>query len=490
MSRYDELIAARREKQAHLTALGISTYPIGPSRERSLIGHVLRQIASGATQNDENTVMGRVLGMRGHGKVLFVDVHDISGKIQGIIKSDITERAEDFQKSIDIGDIIALSGIPMKSQRGEPSIEVHAWEMLAKALEPLPDTWSGLEDQERRYRERELDLLMDAEQRHVFEQRATVLSTIRSFLNNDGFMEVQTPMLQLMAGGTLAEPFKTHHHALDIPLYLRIAPEIYLKRCIVGGWEKVFELGQNFRNEGMSTQHLQEFTMVEAYQAYTTAMTWKERTERLLREIATQLFGGTKIVYAESHIDLGESFPVFSYDELFVTAFGRHISDIPKDAAEAMSWFAAAGFPVEVSKNASWGKVIDEGFKTYIRPSLRRPTWVRTYPKALSPLAKEDPLNPGFVDQWQLLMQGHEIVKMYSELNDPDEQERRFEEQHMAAARGDTEAHPNDQLFIKALRRGLPPTAGWGLGVDRLLTILLQKDSIRDVVLFPLMRPE
>lgn len=490
MSRYDELIAARREKQARLSRQGIPSYPLGPSQLRSMISDVLHDIANRSPAGQERTVMGRVFGLRGHGKVSFVDIRDASGKIQGILKSDLTESAIPFSDIVDIGDIVALTGMPMKSQRGEPSIEVRTWEMLSKALEPLPDTWSGLEDQELRYRERELDLLMDGEQRRVFELRAKALATIRSFLNAEGFMEVQTPMLQLLAGGTLAEPFKTHHHALDIPLYLRIAPEIYLKRCIVGGWEKVYELGQNFRNEGMSTQHLQEFTMVEAYQAYTTAITWKDRTEQLLRELARHLFGSTQIAYGDGHLDLDIPFSVFTYDDLFRTAFGRHISDIPGDAGSALSWFTSAGFPIEVGENASWSKVIDEAFKTYIRPSLRQPVWVRSYPKALSPLAKEDPLAPGFVDQWQLIMQGHEVIKMYSELNDPDEQERRFEEQHLAAARGDVEAHPNDRLFIKALRRGLPPTAGWGLGIDRLLTILLRKESVRDVVIFPLMRPE
>jgi lysyl-tRNA synthetase class 2 len=400
----------------------------------------------------------------------------------------------DFQifKLLDFGDWVGVSGRLFRTRTQEFTIHGSSLEFLAKCLLPLPEKWHGLQDVEIRYRQRYLDLIVNPESRRVFEVRSRVVTAIREFLIGRGFLEVETPMMQPIAGGALARPFVTHHNTLDMRLYMRIAPELYLKRLTVGGVEKVFEINRNFRNEGISTQHNPEFTMLEFYWSYADYNDLMLLTERMFQEVARQATGSDQVVFGEHTISLASPFRRISLREAARAAAANRLgTDIPESALRSRESAAdlAGRLGIEVDPAAGPGKITAEIFEKLCEDDLIQPTFVYDFPTEVSPLAKQNPSDPETVERFELYVGGFEVANAFSELNDPAEQRRRFEEQLRSRAGGDEEAHAMDEDYVRALEYGMPPAAGEGVGIDRLVMLLTNSPSIRDVILFPLMRP-
>lgn len=429
---------------------------------------------------------GRLMLMRIQGKVAFADLHDASGRIQLFVRiNNLGEEAYAEFKRLDLGDIIGVAGTVMKTRTGEVSVEVTEYTLLAKALRPLPDKWHGLKDVEVRYRRRYLDLITNPEVRRVFETRSRVIQSIRTFLNQRGYIEVETPMLHPIAGGAAARPFKTYHNALDMELYLRIAPELYLKRLLVGGFERVYEIGKNFRNEGISTRHNPEFTALEAYEAYGDYESMMRLTEELVAYVATEVTGGTRIVFQGKEIDLTPPWPRLAMLDAIERYTGIALHDVTDDA-EARDLAAKAG--LELSPKATYADVVTALFEERVEEHLVQPVFITHHPVAVSPLAKKNRQDPRFADRFEPYVNTWEIGNGFSELNDPIDQRARFEEQMARRAAGDAEAHMMDEDFLLALEYGMPPAGGLGIGIDRLVMLLTDSPSIRDVLLFPHMR--
>jgi lysyl-tRNA synthetase class 2 len=430
---------------------------------------------------------GRIMALREHGKVSFADIKDGTGNIQLFLNlNNLGKRYEDFISLYDIGDIVGVEGEVFKTKRGELSIEVKDFTILAKSLRPLPEKWHGLKDVETRYRQRYLDLLINPEVREVFVIRAKVIQLIRDFLNKRGFLEVETPVLQPIPGGAAARPFITYHNALDINLYLRVAPELYLKRLVVGGLEKVYELGRNFRNEGISIKHNPEFTMLEAYEAYADYKDIKNLVVEMLKSVVSEVKGKLKINYQGEEIDFG-NFKEITFLEAIAEHTGLELS-FSQEREELRE--IAERNQIEVKEYYGKGKIMAEIFEKLVEPKLIQPTFVFDYPKEVSPLARTHQKNPNLTERFELIVAGREIANAFSELNDPREQRRRFEEQLLLREKGDEEAQNLDEDYIRALEVGLPPTGGLGVGIDRLVMLLADKYSIREVLLFPQLRPE
>ena len=384
--------------------------------------------------------------------------------------------------ALDIGDIVGIDGIVFASKRGELSVRAESWQLLSKSLRPPPEKFHGLEDVETRYRKRELDLIANAETRDVFLKRARTIAAVRRWLDERGFVEVETPVLQPLYGGALARPFTTHHNALDRDLYLRIATELYLKRLIVGGIDKVYELGKDFRNEGVSHKHNPEFTMLEWYEAYADYEDTARELEQLVADVAQQVLGTTKVEREGETIDLAPPWRRVTLRDAIKEHAGIDVMEHPsrEQLAEAMS--------SEASPEEGWGKLVDGLLSKRVEPNLIQPTFIVDYPVELSPFAKRHRRDQGLVERWEAFVGGIEISNAFTELNDPDEQRRRFEQQREEIERGDEEAQPYDEAFVEALEHGMPPTGGVGLGIDRLVMILTGAQSLREVVLFPAMR--
>ncbi len=438
---------------------------------------------------------GRVLAIRGHGKVNFCDIQDVSGKIQLYIRKDIVGE-EEFNsfKTIDIGDLIGVEGVFFKTKMEEETIEVKRFALLSKSLRPLPEKWHGLKDVEARFRRRYIDLIINDEARRVFVLRSRIISLIRKKLDSWGFYEVETPILQPIPGGAAASPFETHHNALDMDLYLRIAPELYLKRLIVGGFGKVYELSRNFRNEGIDTQHNPEFTMLEVYQAYADYNNMMELTERLISETAHELLGAPEIEFNGEKIDLSPPWPRIKFYDALREATNidfRGIDNLKKakDVGRELGIEDEESFGAPQGYCFTAGKLKDGVLKKKVAPKLIQPTFVVDYPVELSPLAKRKPDDVALTERFQPFIGGMELGNAFSELNDPQEQRGRFEEQLKKRERGDEEAHLMDEDYICALEYGMPPTGGLGIGIDRLIMLLTGKTSIREVILFPQLRP-
>jgi lysyl-tRNA synthetase, class II len=428
-------------------------------------------------------VAGRLTARRGHGKAAFLDLRDRSGKIQLHSRADVLGDAEHNELvGLDLGDIVGVEGVAFKTKKGELSLRVEDWTLLAKAMRPPPDKYHGLEDVETRYRRRELDLIANPETRELFELRARVIHAIRAWLDERGFLEVETPVLQPLYGGALARPFTTHHNALDRDLYLRIATELYLKRLIVGGLERVYELGKDFRNEGISHKHNPEFTMLEWYEAYADYGVAMERTEQLVAYAAERVLGTTKIERDGNEIDLAPPWRRVTLRDAPLERTGIDLASRP--SREEL----AAALGTDVDEAAGWGKLVDGLLSKRLEPELVDPTFVLDYPVELSPFAKRHRKDDGLVERWEAFIGGIEIANAFTELNDPDEQRRRFEDQRDEMARGDEETQPFDDAFLGALEHGMPPTAGVGLGIDRLVMLLSGRRTLREVVLFPAMR--
>jgi lysyl-tRNA synthetase class 2 len=424
-------------------------------------------------------VAGRLAARRGHGKAAFLDLRDRSGRIQLHARADVLGD-ESFERltSLDLGDLIGVDGTAFATRRGELSLRVDAWELVAKSLRAVPKDYYGLEDVETRYRQRELDLIANEESRELFIMRSRVIAAIRRFLDERGFLEVETPVLQPLYGGALAKPFTTHHNALDRDLYLRIATELYLKRLIVGGLERVYELGKDFRNEGISHKHNPEFTMLEWYEAYADY----EDGARLLEEMVSTV--ASEVGY-EGPLDLSPP-----WRRLRLTDAIRDETGVDVMAARDRDSLLAAARErgIELDPDESWPKLVDSLLSKHVEPKLEQPAFLMDYPVELSPFAKAHRSDEGLVERWECFASGIEIANAFTELNDPDEQRARFEEQRREGAAGDEETQPFDEDFLRALEHGMPPTSGVGLGIDRLVMVLAGRASIREVVLFPAMR--
>ncbi|MBO8125782.1 MAG: lysine--tRNA ligase [Firmicutes bacterium] len=433
------------------------------------------------------SLAGRIRTIRIMGKASFAHIMDESGQIQIYVKINQVgeEKYQEF-KSLDIGDIIGVQGVVFRTRRGEVTLAVEEFVLLTKALRPLPDKWHGLKDVELRYRQRYVDLIVNPEVRKTFEIRSKALQAIRTFLIGRGFLEVETPVLHPIAGGANARPFITYHNALDMQLYLRIAPELYLKRLIVGGFDKVFELGKNFRNEGISTKHNPEYTSLELYQAYVDFHEMMKITEELVAYVAQEVLGTTKITYQGQEIDLTPPWRRLTMEDSLKEFAGIDFAAVTSDA-EARELAKSKG--LEVEANASRGEIMALLFEEFVEDKLIQPIFITHYPVEISPLAKRNPDNPRLTDRFEPFINGWEIANGFSELNDPIDQRERFEKQMEARSKGDEEAHMMDEDFLNALEIGLPPTGGLGIGVDRLLMLLTDSPSIRDVILFPHMRP-
>ncbi len=449
----------------------------------------IAEAAESFTDDKETSVKlaGRLTALRGHGKAVFADITDWTGKIQTYLKLDILGK-ERFETVglLDLGDFIGVEGPLFKTRSGEITVEVKALEVLCKALLPLPEKWHGLKDIELRLRKRYLDIISSGEVAETFRLRSAVVSEMRRFLDGDGYVEVETPMMHPVPGGATARPFITHHNALDMDLYLRIAPELYLKRLLVAGMRKVYEVNRNFRNEGISPQHNPEFTMVEIYEAYGDYNSMMDLMERLVVAIAEKLHGSPKITYQGDEIDLSPPWSRKDFFGAIEEATGRDFSKI-EDENEALA--VARELGADLDSQAGYGKIVDEVMKTFVRPKLIQPTFLVDYPVELSPLAKFKPDNPNIVERFQPYIGGLELGNAFTELNDPDEQVRRFAMQDKQRQKGDDEAQRFDEDFVTALKHGMPPAGGIGIGVDRLVMLMTDSPTIRDVVLFPLLRP-
>ncbi len=476
----DELLAVRRAKLDGLRADGIDPFPHAfPGVEPVGTVHAAHaELAAGEETAVAHRVAGRLAARRGQGKMAFLDLVDRSGRLQLQARLDVLgpEAHERLLSQVDLGDIIGVDGTALRTRRGELSLRIDAFTMLAKSLRPPPEKHHGLQDVETRYRRRELDLMANEEARELFIARARVITAVRRELDDAGFIELETPVLQPLYGGALARPFTTHHNALDRTLYLRIATELYLKRCIVGGLERVYELGKDFRNEGLSTKHNPEFTMVEFYEAYADYSDVADRLESLVRRVAAQV-GST------GAIDFEQPWRRVTLRDAIRDATGIDFAAHRDRAALA----AAIGDRLPTA-GRTWPQLVDDLLSKFVEPDLRQPTFVMDYPVELSPFAKAHRSQEGLVERWEAFCGGVEIANAFTELNDPDEQRSRFAAQARLAAEGDEDAAPYDEVFVEALEHGMPPTGGVGLGIDRLVMALRDRASIREVVLFPAMR--
>jgi lysyl-tRNA synthetase class 2 len=428
------------------------------------------------------SLAGRIMSKRSIGKMSFLDIRDSSGKIQLSLRYDLLgqERYELLQ-DFDIGDIIGAKGQLFRTRAGELTLEVSDFTMLCKSLRPLPEKWHGLADVEKRYRQRYLDLISNEESRSIFILRSKIVTAIRTFLDNQGYMEVETPVLQSRAGGALARPFVTHHHALDEDLYLRIAIELHLKRLVVGGFDKVYEIGRVFRNEGISIKHNPEFTLLESYQAYSDYNDIMRLVEEMFRHIAKEITGDTKLTYSGDAVDLGLPWQRIDLREAIKNHCGIDFEDYP-DTASLGSRMAEMGMEIDPGKGR--GRLVDELLSTYVEPKLIQPTFLLDYPVEMSPLAKKKRGNDRLVERFEGFVGGREVANAFTELNDPLEQRERFRQQLKEQA-GDEEGEIADEDFLQALEYGMPPTGGLGIGIDRLVMLLANQQSIREVILFP-----
>jgi lysyl-tRNA synthetase class 2 len=473
-----ELLAVRRRKLEALREEGIEPFPHAFPGVQPIAGVKAphEELPAGEETEDRVRVAGRLAARRGQGKAAFLDLVDRTGRLQLHARVDVLgEEALERLLSLDLGDLIGADGTVFRTRRGELSLKLEGYELLAKSLRPPPEKHHGLTDVETRFRHREVDLIANEETRELFMTRAKVITAMRAFLDEHGFIEVETPVLQPIYGGGAARPFTTHYNALDRDFYLRIATELYLKRLIVGGLERVYEIGKDFRNEGLSFKHNPEFTMLEWYEAYADYDDVARRAEELVHFVATQV-GQDRFKPPWARETLGGAIA----DRTGVDIYAHRSLEALQQAMRERE--------LEVPDEDTWAQLVDHLLTKYVEPALQVPTFLMDYPVELSPFAKRHRSKDGLVERWEAYVDGMEIANAFSELNDPDEQRRRFEQQAAAAAAGDEEAHPFDDAYIQALEQGMPPTGGIGIGIDRLVMVLTGRRTIREVVLFPAMR--
>jgi len=490
--REKQIVDERIKKIDSLRAEGINPYPQNFQKDSWCVDLQKKysKLKNEQSSKDKVSTAGRLMLKRVMGKIAFGTIQDDGGKIQVLVQKDVCpENAMNIFKKVDAGDFIGVRGSPMRTQRGELSILADEIVLLSKAIKPLPEKWHGIQDKEERYRKRYLDLVMNDDVREVFVYRSKMISVLRKFLEEEGFMEVETPLIQPVYGGASAKPFTTHINALDMDAYLAVAPELYLKRLIVGGYEKVFTICKNFRNEGIDFAHNPEFTMIEYYAAYKNYEYHIDFIQRFFEKLKKDLGIGDSIEYRGNKISLKTPFKQIKFRDLVKKEIGIDI-DVANDFNKFMAEIKNKKIDVDVSGCKHYGSLLDEVYKRVIRPKIIQPTLLTHYPVEMIALAKRNEDDPSKINSVQLIIDGAEIVKAYDELNDPIDQKKRFFEQEVLAEKGDDEAMPMDEDFIDALMYGMPPTAGLGMGIDRLAMILTGKDSIRDVIFFPFMKPE
>ncbi|MGE5389756.1 MAG: lysine--tRNA ligase [Deltaproteobacteria bacterium] len=479
-----ELKQVRLDKLDELRAAGVE--PFGQKYERDAMA---QQIIDNfdAMEGKQVRIAGRIMSKRRHGKAGFANLQDLSGQIQLYIRQDdVGEEKYDLFKKLDMGDILGIQGEVFRTQKGEISIHVHDLVYLSKSLNPLPEKWHGLKDVELRYRQRYVDLIVNPEVKDVFIKRSRIIKEIRNYLDGKGFLEVETPMMQPIPGGAAARPFITHHNALNMELYLRIAPELYLKRLIVGGLEKVYEINRNFRNEGISTKHNPEFTMLELYQAYADFGDMMDLTEDLISHTVEKINGSKQVDFEGETVDFTGPWQRISMLDAINQYTGVDFHTVLDDAGARQ---AAAKLGLEGHDQDSRGELINLIFEEFVEEHLVQPTFIYGHPVEISPLAKRNAENPAFTDRFELFIMRREIANAFSELNDPIDQKGRFQKQVEKRAGGDSEAHMMDEDYINALEYGMPPAGGLGIGIDRLVMLITASSSIRDVILFPTLRP-
>lgn len=484
----NEVLRIRREKLAVLQEEGENPFDITKFARENHARDIVERYAD--FEGRLVTVAGRLMSKRVMGKMSFADLQDGTGRIQLCVKRDeMGEEPYKKYKKLDIGDIVGVTGEVFTTQKGEISIRTASVRLLSKSLRPLPEKFHGLTNQDLRYRQRYVDLIMNPEVKRTFQMRSRIMTAIRNYLDSRGYMEVETPILNTIAGGAAARPFITHHNTLDIDMYLRIAPELYLKRLVVGGFEKVYEMGRLFRNEGMDVKHNPEFTTIELYQAYSDYVDMMDLTEDMIRTVAQEVLGTTTITYQGEEIDLGKPWARITMIEAIKQYTGADFRNV-KDAAEAEALAKSIG--VEFAEDAaplSKGEIISLAFEEKVEERLVQPTFITEYPVEISPLAKRYADNPEFTERFEVFITRREFGNAFSELNDPIDQKERFLKQVEKREKGDDEANMMDEDYVNALEYGLPPTGGLGIGIDRLVMLLTDSSSIRDVLLFPTMKP-
>ncbi|HUC01993.1 MAG TPA: lysine--tRNA ligase [Candidatus Paceibacterota bacterium] len=481
MAMIDELAEERRKKLEAIKKAGIDPYPARVRRSFE-VAHALAGFEALAASGEPVSLAGRVRSLRDQGKIIFADIEDESGKIQAVLKEDVLSDLAFWRSVLDMGDFISVTGPLFVTKRGEKSLEVREIQMASKSLLPLPDKWEGLQDEDIRFRKRYLDLVAGDELRELFRKKTVFWETFRNALKNEGFLEVETPVLENVPGGAEAEPFRTHHNALDEDFYLRISLELPLKRLLVGGFDKVFEIGRIFRNEGIDREHLQDYTQLEFYWAYHDYADVMKLTEKMYKEVILKTCGGLVTALDGKKIDWSKKWPTVDYVEEFRRANG--MDPVTADRAELAK--KAKELKLEFEKSAGKGRLIDLIFKKTVRPTLVEPCFLVDPPVEIEPLAKRHPVKPGVVERFQVVACGTELGKGFSELNDPDDQRARFEEQMKLRAAGDAEAQHLDEDFLEALQYGMPPAGGFGVS-ERLFAVLMDR-PIRETVFFPLMR--
>lgn len=492
MEDLNEILAQRRAKLSELRDLGINPYandfPVSHTSAEIIVAHENDDGADLEKCNASYVVAGRIMARRNFGKAAFVQIQDRKGRLQVYVGRDnVGEDSFAVFRKLDIGDVVGFSGKPFRTKTNELSLRADSLRLLTKSLQVLPEKWHGLTDVETRYRQRYLDMIVNPGVREVFLKRSKIIGLIRDFMVKHDFLEVETPMMQPIAGGATAKPFTTHHNTLKMDLFLRIAPELYLKRLVIGGFERVFEINRNFRNEGISIQHNPEFTMMEFYRAYATYHDLMDFTEELICHVSREVVGGLVIPYGDNEVDLTPPWDRLTVKEAIVK-YGQIDPAILENRADALAYADRLG--LELDRNIGYGKLLTELFDEVAEPKLWNPTFVTEYPTEVSPLSRKNEENPEVVDRFELFVVGRELANAFSELNDPMDQKERFLKQLEEKEAGDEEAHAMDEDYIRALEYGMPPTAGEGIGIDRLIMLLTDSASIRDVILFPQLRPE
>lgn len=479
----NELQKQRLDKLAKIKELKLNSYPQPNLADKNPIAQARELL------DQKVLVAGRLMSLRGHGKILFADLQDQTGKIQLFFQEKVLQDKMSLTKLLDLGDIVSISGEVFKTVAGETTINVFEFEILAKNLRPLPEKWHGLQDIEERYRQRYVDLIVNPESREVFKIRTKVLSQMRQFLDDHGFMEVETPILQPVYGGASAKPFITHHNVLDMDMYLRISDELYLKRLIVGGFEKVYEVSRDFRNEGVSRFHNPEFTQIEFYWAYVDYEFLMNFTQELVRHVIKSVKGDLKLKFQDVDLDFSKDIQRVTFTEIIEKHTGINIDQITteEDFKKAIK---EKNLKVDLSGVVGLGACFDALYKEHVRPKIIEPTFVCDYPSEMIALAKRKADNPKKISSFQLLVCGTELLKAYNELNDPKDQSDRWLEEVALAKKGNDTAMQFDKDYIRALEYGMPPTAGWGMGIDRFVQFLTDSPTIKDVILFPAMRKE
>jgi len=491
MEDYNELIQQRIKKLDEISAMGQKAYAgrfdVSASAQELLnaYGDSPKEVLD--SKRIEVTVAGRIIAMRSFGKACFSHIQDGSGRVQIYFqKNTLGDDRYALFKKLDVGDFIGVRGFLFRTKTNELTVEAEDFTLLAKSLRPLPEKWHGLTDVELRYRQRYVDLIVNPDVKNVFILRTKIVQAIKSFLNARGYLEVETPMMQSIPGGATAKPFKTHHNALDMDLYLRVAPELYLKRLLVGGFERVYEINRNFRNEGISTRHNPEFTMLEFYTAYADYKVLMDLTEQMISNVALEVLGTMEVEYERHKISLAPPWKRLTYIDSLRQA--EVPEEVLTDAAKAREFAKKLGAGFQGGEPL--GKILNEIFENLVEPKLIQPTFITDYPTDISPLSKKCEENPDFVERFELFVVSRELANAFSELNDPIDQKLRFQKQAAEREAGDEEAHQMDDDFVRALEYGMPPAAGEGIGIDRLVMLLTGASSIRDVILFPQMKKE